>query len=120
MRHRGAGSPPPPSPPVIYEVKYGISLQMTKVIVDPLAAPAAGFSYAMGELLLSYSTTSFHARLPRAHSGSRTFTVTRLAPGAWTVTPSGGAAQPATVGADGVLTFVAAVGAGAFVDAVKN
>ena len=105
---------------MLYEVKYGNSQQMTKVLVNPLTPPPAGYDYAMGELLISWAPTRFHATLPRAHSGSRDFTVSRLTPGAWTVTPSGGAPFAATVGADGVLSFAAAVGGGAFVDAVKN
>lgn len=106
---------------MLYEVKYGISLQMTKVIVNPLGAPAAGLTFALGGLHVSYSASSFHAQLPRAHSGTRAFSVHGLAPGsAWTITPSGGAPQHATVGADGVLAFTAAVGGGAYVDAAKN
>lgn len=106
---------------MLYEVKYGISLQMTKVVVNPLGAPAAGLTFALGGLEINYSSSRFHAQLPLAHSGTRDFFVHGLAPGtAWTVTPSGGAPQPATVGADGILSFTAAVGGGAFVDAVKN
>ena len=105
---------------MLYEVKYGLSLQMTRVLVNPLAAPATGFDLAIGGLLVSYSATAFHAQLPPAHSGTRTFVVSRVRPGAWTVTPSGGAGFPVTVGADGVLTFSAAVGGGAFVDDAKT
>ena len=60
-------------------------------------------------------------RGPRgALSGARAFIVSRMQPGSWTVTPSGGAGIPVLVGGDGVLSFVAAVGGGAFVDAVKT
>ena len=105
---------------MLYEVKYGISLQMTRVLVNPLAAPSSGFDYFVGALWISYSPTAFHATLPPGHSGSRAFTVTRVQPGAWTVKPSGSDAFPVTVKADGVLSFSAAVGGGAFVDAVRT
>jgi hypothetical protein len=103
---------------MLYEVKYGLSLQMTKVLVNPLLA--APYDFVMGDLRVSWAPTRFHATLPRAHAGARTFTVARLAPGAWTVTPSAGAPTPATVGDNGILTFTAAVGGGAFVDASKD
>jgi hypothetical protein len=105
---------------MLYEVKYGLSLQMTRVLVNPLAAPAGGFDLAIGGLSISYSATAFHAQLPRALSGARAFIVSRMQPGSWTVTPSGGAGFPVLVDGDGVLSFVAAVGGGAFVDAVKS
>jgi hypothetical protein len=106
---------------MLYEVKYGISLQMTRVVVDPLAAPAGGFDYFLGAVWVSYSPTSFHCELGLAHTGSRAFTVTKMAPGGYTVTATG---EPApfhvTVGADGVLSFSVAVGKGLAVDAVKT
>ena len=105
---------------MLYEVKYGISLQMTKVIVDPLAAPASGFAYLMGGVFISYAPTSFHTELTLAHSGSRAFTVTKVTPGTWTVTPTGVAPFKVAVGADGVLSFAAAVGKGLAVDATKD
>ena len=106
---------------MLYEVKYGISLQMTRVIVDPLAAPAGGFDYALGGLWIGWSPSAFHATLPASASGNRAFNVTRVMPGSWIVTPSGGGAPvPVTVGADGVLSFSAVVGGGRFVDAVKQ
>lgn len=105
---------------MLYEVKYGISLQMTKVVVDPLAAPAAGFSYILGGVWIDYSPTAFHAELTLAHTGARAFRVTKVQPGSWTVSPTGVTPFKVAVGADGVLSFSAAVGKGLAVDAVKG
>ena len=104
---------------MLYEVKYGLSITLQQVKVNPLGAPPDGYVFAMGDLAVAWAPASFHATLPRAHSGTRVFTIHLLTPGAWTVTTAAGT-QPATVGADGVLTFSAAVGGGSSVDAVKN
>lgn len=117
-------SSPPPNPSdfeypstvslMIYEVKYGISLKMTSVVVDPLDAPQ--FSFVVGgDIAITYDARgSFHAELTATHTGERAFTITRLAPGTYTVTQGVG---QVVVGADGVLSFKCAVGAGLPVDA---
>jgi hypothetical protein len=111
---------------LLYEVKYGLSLQMQHVLVDPLSADDFDFAMGSGDGAIHigyYAGAAFHATLPAAFSGTRTFSVTGAAQGAWTVTPTGPsapAAFPATVGADGVLTFTVPVGGGLGVDAAKN
>ena len=104
---------------MLYEVKYGISLQMTKVVVDPLAPPAGGFTYALGGVLVSWSPTTFHCELSLAHSGARTFHVTKMESGRYTVTPAGLAPFGVTVGASGELLFSVPVGVGHAVDVRK-
>jgi hypothetical protein len=104
---------------MLYEVKMGIKLTTSRVVVDPLSAPL--FDYAMGQLLLSYDATGhFHAQLPAAFSGNRNFTVTHLAAGSWTVTATGASPFSVPVGTDGVLSFEAQVGGGMVVDAVLS
>ena len=104
---------------LLYEVKYGISIQMTQVIVDPLTA--RNFDYAMGELWIGYyNGTAFHAQLTKRHSGTRQFHVTRMQPGTYTVKPSYANAFTVQVEDDGVLSFSASVGSGLFVDASHN
>lgn len=99
---------------MIYEVKYGLSLTMTRVLVDPLDAPQFSF-FVGGGINITYDARgSFHAELTSTHSGDRTFTVTRLAPGTYDVTQGVG---QVVVGADGVLSFKCTVGAGLPVDA---
>ena len=62
---------------MLYEVKYGISLQMTKVVVNPLGA--SNFDFALGQLWIGYyNGEAFHAQLTDGHSGSRTFIVTGM------------------------------------------
>ena len=104
---------------LIYEVRYGISLRLTSITVDPLSA--TDFDLALGGVHIGYhANATFHATLPQGASGARAFRVTRVAPGAWTVTVGGVPPQHATVGADGVLAFdVSDVAAGP-VDAVKS
>lgn len=94
---------------MLNEVKYSVSLRLTKVVVDPLAAQRLGFDLALGDLLIAYTSTSFHAQLPPGHTDTRDFKVTRMTPGTCALAPL---ADPATVqvGADGVLAFSAAVG----------
>jgi hypothetical protein len=109
---------------MLYEVKYGLSLRVGSVIVDPIDGAAADFDLALGGLHIGYyAGAGFHAEFPAGFSGNRTFTVTGVAQGAWTVTPSGPGAPapfPASVGADGTLTFTAPVGPGLAVDAAPN
>lgn len=112
---------------LLYEVKYGLSLQMQHVLVDPLSADDFDFAMGSGDgnIHVGYYNggAAFHATLPAAFTGTRTFNVTGAAQGAWTVTPTGPAAPPAfpaTVGADGVLSFTVPVGGGLGVDAAKD
>ena len=93
---------------MLYEVKYGIQITMTRVTVDPLAAPLFDF-FPGGGVLISYDARGFFAaQLTGGHSGPRAFKVTRMAPGTYTVSQSVG---NIVVGADGVLAFSCDVGA---------
>lgn len=103
---------------MLYEVRYGISLRMTKVIVNPLSA--TNFDFSMGFLSIGYNSTAVSAALGGGHSGTRTFEWHGLAQGAWTVAASSGSPVPANVGGDGILTFSAPVGPGVSVTATKN
>ncbi len=102
---------------MLYEVKYGISIQMTQVIVNPLGC--VNYDFAMGQLWIGYyNGTAFHAQLTDTHTGNRTFIVTGMSVGTYVVTQTGYAPAKVDVSADGVLTFVAEVGAGHVVDAI--
>ena len=93
---------------MIFEVKYGIAITMTRVTVDPLAAPLFDF-FPGGGVLISYDARgSFAAQLSGGHSGPRAFSVTRMAPGTYAVSQGVG---NVVVGADGVLAFTCDVGA---------
>ena len=104
---------------MIYEVKYGISIQMTRVLVNPLTA--TNFDFAMGQAHIGYyNGTAFHAQLPDGHSGPRNFIVSRMQPGPYTVYNVGLPPFNTTVGTDGVLSFSVRVGKGYVVDAKHN
>ncbi len=103
---------------MLFEVRYGIQLRPTRVVVNPLSA--AQYDFAMGALRLSYSASAVAAALGGRHAGTRAFEWHGLAPGSWTVAPSGAQPFAATVGSDGVLVFEAAVGEGIAVEATKN
>ena len=104
---------------MLYEVRYGISLQLTRVIVNPLSA--SNFDFVMGFLHIGYyNRVSVYAALGGGHSGVRAFEWHGVASGGWTVTASNGAPVGASVGADGVLRFTASVGEGMSVSATKN
>jgi len=103
---------------MLYEVRYGISLQMTRVVVNPLSAK--DFDFSMGFLSIGYNATAVSAALGGGPSGSRKFEWHGVAQGAWTVTATGGSPTPASVGADGVLSFSAPVGPGVSVSATKD
>jgi hypothetical protein len=97
---------------MIFEVRYGISIAMTRVRVDPLSA--ASFVFSLGGVRIDYSRTTFAAQLTRGHAGPRDFTVTQMSPGTYNITGGGGAPRASTVGSDGLLVFSAPdVGAGA-------
>jgi hypothetical protein len=104
--------------PLDLQVRYGISLQMTRVVVNPLSAK--DFDFSMGFLSIGYNATAVSAALGGGHSGSRKFEWHGVAQGAWTVTATGGPPTPASVGADGVLSFSAPVGPGVSVTATKD
>jgi hypothetical protein len=65
---------------MLYEVKYGISLQMMQVLVDPIGC--TNYDFKLGQLWIGYyNREAFHAQLTDAHSGSRTFVVSNMLPG---------------------------------------
>jgi hypothetical protein len=102
---------------MIYEVKYGISIQLSKVIVNPLGCYY--YDFQLGQLWIGYyNNTGFHAKLTDSHSGMRTFNVYSMQEGVYNVTQSGYAPVLVDVGADGLLAFDAEVGPGQVVDAV--
>jgi len=103
---------------MLFEVRYGVQLRPTRVVVDPLSA--RDWDLALGALRLSYGAASVAAALGGRHQGTRTFEWHGLQEGAWTVAATGQPPTQASVGADGVLTFVAAVGEGLQVAATKN
>lgn len=105
---------------MLYEVRYGISLTMTAVLVNPLSG--TNWDYAMGQLHIGfYGGTAFYARLTAGHTGLRDFRVSRMQPGAYTVGGATGVAPfAATVGADGVLSFSVAVGEGFDVSVARS
>ena len=90
---------------LIFEVRYGITLALARVKVDPLSA--AAFDFALGGVRITYSRDAFAAQLTRGHAGARDFTVTQMTPGVYTGTGGGAAPRAATVGADGMLLFAA-------------
>ena len=94
---------------MIFEVKYGIKLTMTRFSVDPLDAPTFTFFPGAGVVISYDARGSFHAGLTASHTGPRTFTVSRMAPGSYNVTQGVGTV---VVGADGVLSFSYDIGAG--------
>jgi len=104
---------------MLYEVRYGISIQMTKVIVNPLSARS--WDYVGGkELHIGYyDGVGFHARLTSGHKGERTFIVSKMSPGSYAVNVAYMQPFNVSVAGDGVLTFIAPVGEGIVVDAVK-
>ena len=104
---------------MLYEVRYGISLQATRVLVNPLSA--RDFDLPLGPSGASlgyYNGTSFFAQLPPAHTGSRTFVLGGMADGGYTITPSARAPFEAQA-AGGSLSFTVAVGPGMSVSAAK-
>jgi hypothetical protein len=105
---------------MLFEVRYGIQLRPTRVVVNPLSAPPA-WDFVAGALRLSYSGAAVSAALGGMHAGTRTFEWHGLQQGDWTVAPPAGAPPvQASVGADGVLVFDSAVGEGLVVAATKN
>lgn len=106
---------------LLFEVKYGISLTMQRVIVNPLSTTTPNFDYAMGQLHIGhYNGTSFFAQLTDGHSGSRAFTVTGMQAGSYTVSNTGVQPFKVAVDASGILAFDAQVGAGFAVSAAKD
>jgi len=90
---------------MIYEVRYGIALALTRIKVDPLSA--AAFDFALGGLRITYARDAFAAKLTQGHAGARDFSVTQMTPGVYNVSGGGAAPRSATVGADGLLLFSA-------------
>lgn len=106
---------------MLFEVRYGIQLRPTRLVVRPLSAPQEwDLVLGGGVLSLHYSATAVAAALGGLHGGTRTFEWHGLQAGAWTVAATGAQPLPATVGQDGVLTFNAAVGEGMQVAATRN
>lgn len=103
---------------MLFEVRYGIQLRPTRVVVNPLSAET--WDFAMGALRLSYSGAAVGAALGGMHTGSRMFEWHGLQQGAWTVAVTGAPPVQASVAQDGVLVFNAAVGEGVQVAATKN
>jgi len=105
---------------MLYEVRYGLSLEMTRVVVDPLSARDWDFVAGQNGLHIGYhGGTAFHAALPTGHTGGRTFIVTGMVPGSYTVlSTDAGNNVTVPVASDGILRFdVAQVGPGQVVDA---
>jgi hypothetical protein len=101
------------------EAKYGLDFQVGNITVDPIPSiPSFTWDLGLG-VTLRYGRAAFYAALT-THSGDKTFTVTRVTPGSWTVTPSAGSPFAVTVGSEGVLRFTAPVGAGLSVTATKT
>jgi len=90
---------------LVFEIRYGIKLLPSSVTLDPLGGSA--FDFEITGLRITYSHTSIHIQLPSGHFGARTITVTGVSQGSWTWTVGGaGPNNKATVGADGILTFL--------------
>jgi hypothetical protein len=74
---------------LLFEVKYGISVGFTYLTVDPLSG-VTDYEWSLGGFRVAYHAGgSFVAALP--YSGTKAFTVTRMAPGVYTVSSATGA-----------------------------
>jgi hypothetical protein len=74
---------------LLFEVKYGISVGFTYLSVDPLSG-VTDYEWSLGGFHVAYHAGgSFVAVLP--YSGTKAFTVTRMAPGVYTVSSGSGA-----------------------------
>lgn len=74
---------------LLFEVKYGISVGFTYLTVDPLSG-VTDYEWSLGGFRVAYHAGgSFVAALP--YSGTKAFTVTRMAPGVYTVSSDAGA-----------------------------
>ena len=129
---------------MLYEVKYGLVLGFNNVTVAPILG-VDNFDWALGALLLCpmarrytlmykhphpsattrtagnvhigyYDHMAFYASLTGL-SGNKTFVVSGMVPGQYTLVVNGAPAPPATAGTDGNLVFVAPTGPGTSVTA---
>ena len=106
---------------MLHEVRYGVSLRLTTVTVNPLSA--RNFDLPLGPdgaYLGYYGGTEFFAQLPQGHTGQRTFELGGMADGAYTVAPSGGRPAFEAQAAGGALSFTVEVGPGMSVHVVKK
>lgn len=105
---------------MLVEAKYGISIGFTVINVDPIFG-FTNWDFSPSDLIHIgyYNSTSFTASFALL-SGNRNFTVTKMVPGTYTVTPSNGNPFQATVANDGILSFGAVVGQGISVTAIKT
>lgn len=109
---------------MLVEVKYGIELGFNFIGVDPImgfdafdfAVGTVGGASATGIHIGYYNHTGFTATLP--YTGpAKQFVVGKMQQGSYNIAPTG---QNVNVGADGILRFTGAAGAGVTVTATKT
>jgi hypothetical protein len=84
---------------LVFEVKYGIAIRMTEVVVNPIE-PGESFHLVLGSFDIFRNQTAFRLSAGQL-SGARTFSLARVQPGQWAVSGVGAV----TVGADGLLQW---------------